>query len=157
MRAEEVRRVTPDMLEPTPGEPVPAILRLPSWATKEKMERVIPLGTLAHAIMTWDPELSPNYKKAYEAASVRVRAKTNIHLRALRHTFASTADQSGDQRCVDIIMGHGVKTVQRRYQTADMARLARVAIHVERWLLGTLYPQLENHSSEVINVEPPST
>jgi len=56
---------------------------------------------------------------------------------AIRHTFRTIADGSGDQRAIDRIMGHESGHISTAYiERIDDTRLHAVAAHVHAWLYG---------------------
>lgn len=57
----------------------------------------------------------------------------------LRHTFRTVADEVGDRRPIDLIMGHenGQDVATRYIERISDERLMKVSDHVRRWVLGT--------------------
>lgn len=55
---------------------------------------------------------------------------------ALRHTFRTVADEVGDRRAIDLIMGHenGADIATAYVERIDDERLRKVAEHVRTWL-----------------------
>jgi integrase len=62
---------------------------------------------------------------------------------ALRHTFRTVADEVGDRRAIDLIMGHenGADIATHYVERIDDERLRRVVEHVREWLFTPAAPR----------------
>lgn len=146
-RAEEVRRLTWEWVEPGDGTPgVVALLRLPPTATKTRRERVVGLPAAALAILERargsagfdQPFLVGDHKKAFRAAAQAIGHTRRIHLRDLRHTHASwAAAETGNAAAAQLALGHSDLATTQRYLHATQAQAVAAAVAVDELLDGT--------------------
>jgi integrase len=129
LRATEAKRLEATWVEPAPpGAGVPALLRVPAAAAKNRRERVAALPQPALDIIKGRLKENPgrtfifsqsNFKKAMRAASKRAGLAHPLTLRDLRHTYATLAMQgTSDATAVQAALGHAdLKTTQRYLST----------------------------------------
>lgn len=132
LRKGELYRLDPAWIEPTGISRLPAMLRLPAWATKGRRQRDVGLVPEALVIARFAPFHS-EHKTAYENASKTLGGRS-IHLRDMRHTFSTIAAQkSKDALGVAMVMGHAADLMTLRYQSMDPQRAAKIHVPVWRW------------------------
>lgn len=152
IRAEEVRRLSWSWVEETPpGSELPAILRLPAWATKDRDERVVGLTQEAleliafarteQQLVTWEhfdtPLLAGEHKHAFQAACKLIDYPRAITLRDLRHCHASwSAQATGDIAAVQAALGHADLETTQRYLSSTVDRALKAALAVGAALKG---------------------
>lgn len=135
LRRAELYRIQPGWVREYEGEAIPAVLRLPGHGTKGRKKREVGLVPAAMAIAKRAP-FKEEHKGAFRFASRRAKEWPRVvHLRDLRHTFATmAADITGDELGVAMVLGHVSGLMTLRYQTMNVARLAKIALAVAKWL-----------------------
>lgn len=140
LRAAEVRRVRASWVESAPaGSLVPAVLRLPAWATKSRAERIVGLTQPALDLVRSAPrgeQDSPlwpgTHQKATRSASEALGVPT-ISLRDLRHTHATLAAQgTGDAAAAQAALGHTELATTQRYLSSTIERTTGAAVAVDQ-------------------------
>jgi integrase len=148
LRATELKRVRPEMVEPAPnGSATDYVLRMPAESTKTRTERVIGLSPRAIEIIRRRIEAAPDrlyvlsqqtHRRAYRETATRIGYSQRIKLRDLRHTFATLAVAAGDPWAAMEALGHKDLRMTSRYQHTTSARASQVAVSVEggyvQWL-----------------------
>ena len=150
LRDGELHRLRYEWVERLPESAhVPAVLRLPEDATKDREERAVPLPAEALAILErrWrqeqqkarkdernpDPRLFPieSHKRALATASKGAGLSYRLTLRDLRHTYSTlAAAESGDLTAVRDLLGHSDLRTTSIYQSSTLDRLARASAAV---------------------------
>jgi len=141
LRAEELRALTWDWVEPAPESTgVPAVLRIPAKAAKTRRERVVGLTAEAlvvldqaqEAVDGWDvPLLVGNYRKTFATAAKAIDYPRTITLRDLRHCHATWAAQgTGDAAAAQAALGHTDLRTTQRYLSTTITRTASAAVAV---------------------------
>ena len=141
LRAEELRALTWDWVEPAPDSAgVPAVLRIPAKAAKTRRERVVGLTPEAlviidqaqEAVNGWDvPLLAGNYRKTFSTATKAIDYPRTTTLRDLRHCHATWAAQgTGDAAAAQAPLGHADLRTTQRYLSTTITRTASAAVAV---------------------------
>jgi integrase len=125
MREGELRRIQP-------GDVVDGVLAVKGKSRRDE-PRMIPLVPEALLIVSRAP-YTEDHKRTFRRASSAVGATGTITLRDCRAAFASAADQAGDARGTDIIMGHS-SGVAMRYQKGMTERLMPIMEKVRNLLI----------------------
>lgn len=144
LRSAELKRVRFDWIEPAPkGSDVAALLRLPAESTKGRKERAA--GLTAPALAIVQSRVAPGrelvfaqqtQRRWYRAACKTIGYDKRIHLRDLRHTFATLAlAESGDPWAVMSALGHSDLRTTSRYQSTTDERAAKAAVAASKALL----------------------
>ena len=146
LRSQEIKRVAPTWVEPTPvSSSTPALLRIPAAATKTRTERIVGLSSAALAIVVRRLEAEPrrplvfataNFRKHRETKARQLGFPTAPTLRDLRHCYASmallgTSDPVGVMRA----LGHRDLSMTERYLSSTIDRVVAASAAVERMLL----------------------
>lgn len=127
VRRTELARITPAMV----GQD---ILMLTRESTKGRKKREIGLVPRAREALLSGIPFGADHKKAFQrAARDAGTARGVIHSRDLRATCATVAEEAGDSRGVDLMMGHSAE-VALRYQKAHRERMLKLARYVDSWL-----------------------
>lgn len=141
LRATETSRLSWSWVETAPaGAPVPALLRVPAWASKTRRERVLglpgsTLALLATASAGRSPEqalFTQSHRRAFKSAASAIGYPRTITLRDLRHTHATwSAQVTGDAAAAQAALGHTNLAMTQRYLTATLERVASAAVAVD--------------------------
>lgn len=131
LRAQEISRVRLAWLATAPSG---VVLHLPADATKTRKARTIGLPAEAVAILKRYPQgfqIDPTVlRRAFARASLAVGVGA-IHLRDLRHTYATLAlEETGDLRATMEALGHTTLAAASRYQSSTTSRTTAVAMAV---------------------------
>lgn len=142
LRLYELKRVEAGWVEPAPvGARTPAILRLPDWATKGGVERVIGLPASALATVKRRLEADPKRERVFSQSNFKKHRATVARklgwpappsMRDLRHTFASlslrrTADAAGLLRA----LGHKDLRTTEMYLSSTIEDITAMGAAVE--------------------------
>ena len=142
LRAAELKRTEYTWVEPhTNGLSVPAILRIPAHAAKNRKERIVGLPKLALEIIHKRFQTNPNsqtifnqseHKKALRSASQRAGLTHTLTLRDLRHSCATLALQhTADATAVQAALGHSDLKTTQLYLSATTERIVKAGAAVE--------------------------
>lgn len=140
LRHEELRRITPEWVEPAPeGCGTAHLFRLPEDGTKDGDERVVGLPDVAFEIVVrrnkgaCTPIFSDEeHKGAYRAASKKIGYHQNIHLRDMRKNHMTLAGfLTSDARGVQDAAGHSDLNMTNRYMGSTVQRVTAVAAAVD--------------------------
>lgn len=152
LRAEEVRRLTVDWIEPAPPDllDVVAMLHVPADKAKNRKERMVGLTAQGLALIEYEAAASPSptpfaglHRRAFISAAAAVdyldqagKPKV-ITLRDLRHTHSTLgAWGTGDAAGVQSALGHSDLATTQRYLSATLGRTAAAAVAVGHMLAG---------------------
>ncbi len=155
LRLEELKSVQAAWVHPAPiGSRASAVLALPDWATKGRKARILGLNQQAAEIAKRLSGKGDTLFGEYDYSQAMKRAKhkiekrneslppekrvptQGIHMRSLRHTFASEALQKskGNLSAVARAMGHSeleITTLYLHAHDSDVLNLASTAITVD--------------------------
>ena len=146
LRAEESRRLTWAWVEDAPRDTgVPAVLRVPAAAAKNRKERLLGLTPRALELLAearqgnaWDsPLMAGNHLRTAKKAVRNIGYHQSITLRDLRHCHATWAAQgTGDAAAAQAALGHSDLTTTQRYLSATIKRTAAASLAVSDHLDG---------------------
>lgn len=143
----ELKRLEAGWVEPAPpGSQVPAIIRVPAWASKTRTERVV--GCPRRALDIIERRIAEGCgERIFSGKSHRTHRRRvwkdvcktfgvpelpRITMRDLRHTFASLAlKKSGDAAAVMRALGHRDLSTTELYLSAPLEQIAQLGAGVE--------------------------
>lgn len=137
LRRKELSRLDPAWYRTESYSRAPAyFIDMPAWATKNKVERTIPISSRVWALLQHFDAFKVDYRTPWRTAGSKVGVHS-LALRDLRHTFSDTMSPV-DAVGVEKIMDHKlIGPMAHRYQKVGDERLTRIARQVERempWL-----------------------
>lgn len=144
LRSKELERVRAEWVESTSDDALcPAVLRMPETATKTRQPRSIPLAAQALEIVRRRAGerglvfAKMSHRTTFRAAARRIGYSDTIHLRDLRHVFATLAEQH-DRKATQDMMGHTTERMTGGYLHSDAARVAAVGAAVAKTIGDTI-------------------